>query len=96
MKLKSLVILHAEDDANDVLLLRRTISRLGVEHRFFYVNNGEEAIQNLRGDGPYANRDEYPFPTMLIVDLKMPRKGVSTCCNGSRTILTAMSSLLWF
>src|SRR5205085_7245633 len=28
----------------------------------------------LQGAGKYANRDEYPMPSLLLLDLKMPRK----------------------
>jgi CheY-like chemotaxis protein len=38
------------------------------------VHNGEEAISYLRGDGIYANRSEYPLPSMLLLDLNMPKK----------------------
>jgi CheY-like chemotaxis protein len=75
MKLKSLTILHAEDDSNDVILLKRAVKKLGVEHRFLFVGNGEEAIQYLRAEGMYADREKFPFPNMLIIDLKMPKKG---------------------
>ncbi len=74
MKLRTLTILHAEDDPNDVLLLKRAIARTGVEHRIFFVKNGEEALDYLRGKGPFADRSLYPFPTILIIDLKMPLK----------------------
>ena len=39
------------------------------------VPDGEEAIAYLKGEGHYANRAEYPLPALLLLDLKMPRKG---------------------
>ncbi|MDB6029150.1 MAG: two-component system response regulator [Verrucomicrobiales bacterium] len=75
MQLKSLTVLHAEDDSNDVLLLKRAVAKLGLTHRFFYVGNGEEAIHYLRAEGEFSDRVKFPFPNMLIVDLKMPKKG---------------------
>src|SRR5262245_26034988 len=37
------------------------------------VEDGEEAIKYLRGEGMYADRETYPFPTVILSDLKMPR-----------------------
>lgn len=42
--------------------------------KFRFVHDGVEAIEYLKGEGPYADRREYPFPAWLILDLKMPRK----------------------
>jgi CheY-like chemotaxis protein len=37
--------------------------------------DGEEVLAYLQGKEPYANRQEYPFPRLLILDLKMPKLG---------------------
>ena len=37
------------------------------------VGNGEEAIQYLAGEGPFADRVAHPFPALFLLDLKMPR-----------------------
>jgi CheY-like chemotaxis protein len=39
------------------------------------VRDGEEAIAYLSGQGAYANRAEYPLPSLVLLDLKMPNKG---------------------
>lgn len=72
MKLNRLIILVAEDDENDRFLLQRAIARTGVQHEIHMVCNGEEAIQYLKATGEYADRTKYPFPNVLILDLKMP------------------------
>ena len=38
------------------------------------VRNGEEAIQYLSADGPYANRQEFPLPSVVLLDLKLTGK----------------------
>ena len=38
-----------------------------------WVENGEEALQYLRGEGKYKDRTAFPFPGVIITDLKMPR-----------------------
>lgn len=74
MKPQKLDMLLAEDDENDILLFRRTLEKVAGIHTLRVVSDGEEAIAYLRGDGKFADREEYPFPNMLILDMKMPRK----------------------
>ena len=68
------VILVAEDQESDVLLLRRAFDRAGIETPVQVVSDGEEAIAYLEGVGKFANRAEHPLPDLLLLDLKMPRK----------------------
>lgn len=67
------VILLAEDNENDVLFFRRAFRDYSAGSIVHVVNDGEQAIEYLKGEGRYANRDEYPLPTLLLLDLKMPR-----------------------
>jgi CheY-like chemotaxis protein len=67
------VILLAEDNEDDVLLIRKSFKLAGVTNPVHVVRDGEQAIQYLAGEGPYAARDEFPLPAMLLLDLKMPR-----------------------
>jgi DNA-binding response OmpR family regulator len=46
-----------------------------VSFQLFPVNDGEKAIQYLGGEGTYNDRSAYPSPSLLFLDLKMPRKG---------------------
>jgi CheY-like chemotaxis protein len=69
------VILLAEDDPNDVLLAQRACKKAGFTWRMHVCKDGEEAKEYLKGDGVYADRVAYPFPRMLVTDLKMPRCG---------------------
>src|SRR4051812_14313849 len=66
-------ILMADDSEDDRFFMRMALCehpRLGVVAE---VENGEEAIAYLSGAGIYGNRDEFPFPDLLLLDLKMPR-----------------------
>ena len=67
------VILLAEDDEDHVVLIRHAFAEADLRNPLFVVWNGEEAIAYLSGTGKYANRDEYPLPDLLLLDLKMPR-----------------------
>lgn len=66
-------VLIAEDDENDAFLLRRAIAKVDPLATFHIVDNGADAIAYMKGDGKYADRDKYPFPRVLITDLKMPK-----------------------
>jgi CheY-like chemotaxis protein len=68
----ALVILVAEDDPNDVLLLKRAFSKADIGASLFFVSNGQEAINYLRGEPPFDNRADCPFPNVLLLDLNMP------------------------
>jgi CheY-like chemotaxis protein len=67
-------ILVAEDNENDIILLRRAARNARFTNPLSIVNDGEEVIAYLHGDGKYADRRRYPLPALLLLDLKMPRK----------------------
>jgi CheY-like chemotaxis protein len=67
------VVLLAEDDDNDVFLLRWAFEEVGVSVAMIDVPDGEEAVHYLSGRVPYADRALFPLPSLLILDLKMPR-----------------------
>jgi CheY-like chemotaxis protein len=62
-----------EDDENDAMLLRMAFERNSIANPVQWVKDGLEAVAYLNGDGVYADRTKYPFPEVLLVDLKMPR-----------------------
>lgn len=66
-------ILLAEDDENDVMLIKRAFSKSHVINPIACVGNGEEAVAYLSGSGDYADRTRHPLPFMMLLDLKLPR-----------------------
>jgi CheY-like chemotaxis protein len=68
------VILLAEDDLDHILLIRHAFKQAGLVNPLQVVRTGEEAIAYLQGTGKFSNRDEYPLPGLILLDLKMPRK----------------------
>ena len=72
--IETAVILLAEDDENQIVLTRRVFKQARLLNPVHVVRNGEEAIAYFKGEGQYANREEYPLPALLLLDLKMPRK----------------------
>jgi CheY-like chemotaxis protein len=65
-------ILLAEDDEHDAFFVDRALKKAGLDHRLVRVTNGEECINYLTGEGEYGNRAKYPFPNLVLLDLKMP------------------------
>lgn len=65
--------LFAEDNLNDLLFVQRAIERGGLPFILYHVPNGEEAARYLRGEGSYGDRECYPFPDLVISNMKMPR-----------------------
>ena len=66
-------ILVAEDEDDDMFFLRRAFERADASHRLVHVKDGSMAIAYLLGDPPFSNRDQYPLPDLLLLDLKMPK-----------------------
>lgn len=65
-------ILLVDDDADERFLTQRTLKKVvarGVVVNI--VNNGNDAITYMRGDGEFADRNKHPFPTLVITDLNM-------------------------
>ncbi len=67
------VLLVAEDDTIDAMLLERAIAKCAAPISMVHVENGDEAVQYLSGSGRYADRKQFPYPELILLDLKMPR-----------------------
>ena len=68
-------ILVVEDDPNDVIFLQRALQKNGIKNPISVLSDGDEAIAYLTGAGKYLDRIKYPFPKVIMLDLKMPRRG---------------------
>lgn len=71
----SAVVLNVEDSFDDVLLLKRACQRAKVGFNLHVAEDGEVAVEYLTGQGQFADRQKYPWPDLILLDLKMPRKG---------------------
>jgi CheY-like chemotaxis protein len=74
------VLLIAEDNPDDVLLERRALARTHLNLTIHFVRDGRQAVEYLAGSGPYQDRDQYPYPDLLILDEHLPT------FNGSQVI----------
>ena len=66
-------ILLVEDDENDAELMKMAFEKNKILNPVQWVRDGLEAVGYLNGEGVYADRTKYPFPEVLLLDLKMPR-----------------------
>jgi CheY-like chemotaxis protein len=66
------LILLVDDSEEDSLLLKHELERAGLANPLFFLSNGAEAIAYLAGQGRFQNRTQYPVPSVLLLDLKMP------------------------
>lgn len=69
------MILLVEDNSDDEVLTLRAFKKNNVTAKVVVVHNGAEALDFLGGTGLYAGRNVSIMPTIIILDLKMPRVG---------------------
>ena len=70
---KQFTVLLVEDDLNDIFLVKRAFKMAHVKNPLQIVTDGQEAITYLRGEGKYSDRETYPLPKLIVMDIKMPR-----------------------
>lgn len=64
-------LLYVEDEDNDVLFMRRALSRAGVAVNFQTVCDGDKAVSWLEAREPYESR---PLPRLILLDLNLPAR----------------------
>jgi CheY-like chemotaxis protein len=67
-------LLLVEDNEHDVFLMKRALKQAEIHYPLYVVGNGEQGIDYLAGNGEFADRDAYPFPALVFLDLKLPLK----------------------
>jgi two-component system response regulator len=65
-------ILQVEDDPNDVTLLQHALEMAGVTNPIQVAADGQQAIDYLKGSGRFADREKFPLPSLVLLDLKLP------------------------
>ncbi len=68
-------ILLVEDDPDDVLLMKIAFKEGNIANEIVVTRDGVEALEFLRGEGDYKERDTGNLPEVVLLDLKMPRMG---------------------
>lgn len=75
MKKYNGTILVIEDNLGDQKLIKIAFEKLGINVPLHFLNDGAVAIAYMMGEGPYADRKKYAYPTFIMTDLKMRTDG---------------------
>jgi CheY-like chemotaxis protein len=67
-------VLLVEDNATDVLLIRRAFDKAKLGNPIQVLGDGDAAVEYLGGSGAYADRERFPLPILILLDLKLPRR----------------------
>src|SRR6185503_12651447 len=65
-------ILLVEDEENDVFFFKRAAKLAGMTNPLHVAEDGRQAIDYLKGTGAYADRTQFPLPSFVLLDLKLP------------------------
>ena len=70
---RNLTILIAEDSEDDAFFLERAFRKIGLKNPVQILTDGAAVMDYLKAEGKFKDRSEYPFPSVLFLDIKMPR-----------------------
>ena len=70
----SFIVLLVEDNLNDIFLVKRAFKKALLQNPLQVVTDGEEALHFLSGQGKYSDRQAYPLPQLIVMDISMPLK----------------------
>lgn len=72
-KTRSFTILLVEDSPVQQALTRRALEDSTLDANLHVVDDGVAALQYLHGEGEFTDRDAFPRPDIVLLDLNMPR-----------------------
>ena len=72
-ELRNGIVLVVEDNADDVEFFRIAMRKANLEGSCHFVFDGEEAIAYMKGAPPFTDRIAYPFPSIVVLDLSLPK-----------------------
>ena len=68
-----MMVLIVEDNPDDEEMTLRSLSQAGLANDVEVVRDGVEALDFLFGTGGFAGRDTSRMPTVVLLDLKLPK-----------------------
>lgn len=71
---KTITILVAEDDEDDRMLMQDALEENRLSNDLHFVGDGEELMEYLHRTGKYSDPNTSPRPSLILLDLNMPRK----------------------
>jgi two-component system, response regulator len=73
MNANAKIILLVEDNPSDIGLTQRALAKSRIANDLVVAEDGQDALDYLLGGGAYAGRDVTQLPTLVLLDLKLPR-----------------------
>ena len=67
------VILLVEDSSDDVELTQMALREQNIKNEMVVARDGQEALDWLFGEGEHAGRDTSENPTVILLDLRLPK-----------------------
>jgi two-component system response regulator len=67
------LVLYAENNPEEARLIELALEDAGVSFRLHRVESGEAVLDYLYRRPPFDDRAAFPFPSLLLLDLSMPR-----------------------
>jgi CheY-like chemotaxis protein len=74
MTVQESVLLLVEDDLADARLIQRAISKVEMPATVVHVADGDEAVHYFEGSGKFTDREKFPLPWLVVLDVKLPRR----------------------
>jgi CheY-like chemotaxis protein len=65
-------LLLVENNEHDVFLMKRALGQAEIRNPLYVVGDGQQAVDYLAGNGDFNDREMYPFPALVLLDLKLP------------------------
>lgn len=65
-------ILLVEDNEDDVFAMKRALKLAQITNPLQIVSDGQKAMDYLSGAREFADREKYPLPFIVFLDLKLP------------------------
>ena len=65
-------ILLVEDNEDDQFFMKQAQQKAGIQNPMHIVHDGQQALDYLKGAGEYSDRQKYPLPFLVLLDLKLP------------------------
>lgn len=70
----NIVIVFAEDDEDDYLLVKEALGEVGLAAGLYWVHDGEELMDYLLHRNLFQDVQRAPWPSLILLDLNMPKK----------------------
>lgn len=68
------LILLVEDNEDDAFFMKQALKDAEILNPLQVAEDGQQAVDYLAGAGKFADRQKYPLPMVVFLDLKLPLK----------------------